>query len=1696
VTVAKTKLAIEPEPAPQPLKEKPTETAKADRLRGAVGARDPTAVLPPPNGLSAAERAAGIASSAAPIVQRARMTGALQRVAGNVRTSDLMGGPDMSAPGAALPPAGGPGELERPRLQRLGGPPPVAAPLGGEAAALGPRGREMTGAEPTGQPAPAPELPLTEATMSTAAPSEQTMPSAPAVEPEKGEPEKGRTPEAGKPMPTAGEQAEPEMPVGKPEQETAKANGRVAEKAGVDGGSAEKRAAEKPGEEEPTEPEVEELGAVRPPAERAEPESPGTERPERDHAETPDVREAKEPEAGKAERHDETKAEGRREAVTAAPGGAEGEPASALQKEAGVSAAAEAAVVGGVEGAAAAKTPEGGGGPAPDTALASPEAEGGGDEEAAADELEGKLEAAAPAESTESDQVEPEPAAEAEPALEAEAEAEPAAEFEGREEPSDNETPTEEPAAPTVSPAPAVAEAEAAAVEPAGGPSEDLPESETAEAGVEDGAVEAEQAELSPAEKDAAVGAMADGGSEEPSGGGGEGGGAVPDRPPMETPEVGSLPPQAALARAGNAPPAQLAAALGGVKAAVGNEVGEQRRELTASPPTVERPVGRGAAQVDVAPAIGAEKVEKAKEGREKPTPAPLPVSDPVGPPLVATVAPPAIRSTPEGELTDQDAQRMQGAISAMPITDPVDTTAGPPPQLALEGNADPAKVGEQRANLRASVGRTTAAGRADAAAYMGEDDIYDDQPAQTLTGKVGAGASGGAGGAGGAVGPGGAGNADSEAASIIAQDQKGSEIQAAVVAARAEMAAKQQEHAASVSEEKAKSKEEIAGLEKASAEEQAALRQGAKADVQKKRGEWTSEQDAALKEADKQAEAEVTAGTKKVEDEKRTADDKAREEIRKGKEEANQERRKADDEARRKKRDAEEESSGVLGWLASKAKAFFNKVKAAISAVFEAARKLIKAAIKKAKELAAKAIEAARRVIVAAIKAVGDALIAIGDRLLRHFPALRGRFRRAIKATVDKAVAAVNKLADKLNKAIQKALDLLGAALDAALGLLEKGLLAAIDAVGAVVEGALKFANSIVQALAMFARLIADVASGPLQWLKNLGAGVVDGIRNHLWKAFKSAVQEWFTSKVQEVVGVGATVWNLLVKGGITVAQIARMAWEGIKAIIPTAVIQILVEKLVSMIVPAAGAVKVIIEGLQAAWGSISRILQAFSKFFEFLKSVKPGRAGPPFASAVAAAAVAVIDFIANWLLQKLAKGARKVGGKLKGIARRLKGKKWAKAARKKMKAAKPKPGVRKPARGKPMAKPKRKKPSAKRRDQKQRDKARKKQERLDRAVKAIKPKLARLLAKGVSNYRLTLQLRFWQVRYRLTALDVSGSGSGQTTVVARLNPESPVERALIARGEFLRKIIHDVARELQRDPAIRAEAQRQLREFEEDPQRPVRFGGVLSWVRSARQRRRLRSPGKRVIEKTLLPTRAGGVIAVSEARFEQKLRRRGRSRRPLEERSKFGRVVSGPGSYLEVAERLKKIAANRNMSEARLMNLLRSFARTGQVPRGPVTKVQQGQLAKIGHLIFGRESVRTVDNTVLAAMTAELIGAREMTIDEAFAGQRNEEFRGGAFPMSMKGAEPAAAELQAERTQLEGAVTQEEAMARRSEAAAELARREIALAARWLAWRLGAEGGEAVSDDNKLRKLVREEMFKFYRLHIRSGGSGEGAA
>jgi hypothetical protein len=1189
-------------------------------------------------------------------------------------------------------------------------------------------------------------------------------------------------------------------------------------------------------------------------------------------------------------------------------------------------------------------------------------------------------------------------------------------------------------------------------------------------------ATEADVQAAAGAEVDAAV---ADGGEEPDVGGGGGGGGAAVEEPqPAPAPDVSGVSPEQGLSQAGALPPAQLLTTLDGVQAAAQREAGEERAKLAASPPTRARAAGSPATvpgpasdRAGVPGGGGPTGPATVPAGADRPLPTPkpppVPTNAPPGPP------PPRIpEAAQDGSMGESGAAALRQAVDRMPVTDPglrVPATAAP--RVSLDGSADPGAVDAQAAESEADVQSAAAQGATDAAHPLGEDELYPTVPLETLRADAdGGGGGGGGAGSGGGGGPmvagegaGGGGSTDDEAASIVAHQEHGGEIQAAVQQGRAQMATARSERAEGEVRERQQGEQEMARLEQENAAEQAAERDRARGEVSERRSAWRAEQAQVVGTARSEAGQARLQARQTIEQERARGDQEAARHHAEGEAEAAEAQRRGEEEAARERERGKQETSGggLFGWIASKAKSVFDGIKRGIQAAFEAARKAVQAALAKATQLAHAAIEAARQVAVGLVKAAGAALTAIASVALAAFPRLREAAVGWIRNRVRAAETAINNLANKLKEGVTAALNLLGRALNGLLNLMEKAYLAAVNFVASAVNGIINKVRQAIQLLGALAGLIRDIAPNPGGWLRNLGAALMDGVRNHLWGAFRTSVKQWFNDKVEQVVGLGSAVWNLLKRGGLTIARIGSMVWEGIKAAIPPALIALLVEKLVSLLVPAAAAVMLIIQGLQAAWGAASRILQAFDRFFAFLRAVKGGNAGAAFATAVAAAAMAVLDFLSNFLLARLARGASKVGQKLRSIAQRI---------GQRLRGLVQRVGRRLRGIGRRLGRARdrlrdrlrrRRRQTPEQRRQRDQDR---KQQRLAGAVAAIRPAASRLLSSGVSGARLRAQILFWRVRHRLTSLTLTGTPG--FAMRATVNPSEVVINGVAYTGAQLREIIHDAALNVMARPETRDAAARMSQQRDRDLNAPVNISG----------------PGA-------LP---GAVRHFQERTVDQPTRGSmrhytlGEERLPFSERQgragQHNAIVQGIGTYPEIAQELEDLRKSTGMTDAQFAGAARRLVATGQVP----ARMQQHSvlLGRVVALMFGREGARDTRVVAHAPMTMDLIMRGDMSFDEAFRGYEGDPTRvggRGAFPTSMKDASAATRGLAAEEAGIRPREVGGSTEARRRE----LERREQDLAVRWVTVRLQAMQGIDATDRGAVVRKVTDLLLQFYQMH-----------
>ncbi|MBD0840630.1 DUF4157 domain-containing protein [Streptomyces sp. TRM68416] len=735
-------------------------------------------------------------------------------------------------------------------------------------------------------------------------------------------------------------------------------------------------------------------------------------------------------------------------------------------------------------------------------------------------------------------------------------------------------------------------------------------------------------------------------------------------------PDVSHATPESGLATAAGLKPHQMLETLKGVDGAVGSSVAKERTALRKAPPRTQRPSGSprtvpGGPQAAAPGTYTNAKVARTEAAAGR-TPEITGEQRPEGEVPGANVPEPSwwdIAVTIGAQLFGKLLKEI------LPLDDLIDSILGLPtkdeglqkakvgdaPRLPLENDSDPQRTDEQSDRLDERKNELHRAGREDAARPMGEDQIYPDVPKETLKGKVP--------GAKGAAKSGGprsvSGGVPIESASAVAEHDRGPQIQAGFAESRQKMGQERQAKDQKAADDRKDYDENLRREVSASSKKQADARDKGRTDIADSRDRWRKEQDDKVGEIDDKKGKkydQVRKDIKQKEEDtdkdvdKRTEDDNKKIET----EQTNAER-----DAEKKQDEGKDDADNWLEGAIEKLKEFFEGIKNAIKSIFEKARQAVTDLIDKFKQQVFKLIDDARNWVIDQINTFADALIALGDELLADYPEMRDKWRGAIDGARDWAVQKVNEFADALKEVAGRLLDGLCGALLAGLDLLETGLLAAVDIAETVTVGALEFGAAVVQGLGEWAAIFNDIVSDPGDWIGKAGAAAETGAKEHLFAQVKTAVKAWFDQKVQEIVGISAEDFQALIDGGVTVDQMAQMAWDEAVPQLPVIIGVLVVEKVVAKLIPGAGWVMAIIDALQTAWGALSEILAAFGLFMDFLKSVKSGNGALPFAKAVAAGVVALLELVYTFLIEGVGRFMGKVADRLGDMLKKIRTKK-----------------------------------------------------------------------------------------------------------------------------------------------------------------------------------------------------------------------------------------------------------------------------------------------------------------------------------------------------------------------------------------------------------------------------------------------------
>ncbi|QIP88025.1 hypothetical protein GLX30_32920 [Streptomyces sp. Tu 2975] len=708
---------------------------------------------------------------------------------------------------------------------------------------------------------------------------------------------------------------------------------------------------------------------------------------------------------------------------------------------------------------------------------------------------------------------------------------------------------------------------------------------------------------------------------------------------------------------------------MGGVGGSVDRTVGDEHKTLASAPPSMQRPAGapktlEGKPKAD-APAEYSQdpalKSEAPKDEKAEVTGAKEPegqieaekAEEPGGWDTFKMALGFGIGKVLSWVGFEVDAQELAAKFAGLPTKDEAlkQAQAGNAPGVEMSGAAEQT-AGEQGTAVDAKGQDTVTTGREDSARGMGEDQVYPNAPKEQMKGKV-PGPDGGKAG----VPEGGAstGAVPPEAASEVAEHDRGPQFQKAFGDGQKGMSEGRQTKDRDFRDSQAKHKAKVDAEIATNTQSQTGEREKALSDVNTQREDWRKEQDEELK----------NLGTKKTErHEKVRTDVKDREEktdkdVTKEKEDGDKkikdENTKAERDAEKKRDDSVSESGNwitkAFDWIKQKV----IEIKDAIVRVIKAARDAVVGFIKNFKETVERWINEARKFIVDTIKQLIDDLIEFAKNMVRAVIELANRIRKFITSLIEAAIALVNKLATMLKQIITDLLDAIAKLLSDILSILKKMLMDVLKAVVDAIKTVLDYAAKLLSALGDFMLIAVDFLSDPGGWLSGAKNSAVDGAKNHLFREVQAAVKSWFQSKIEEIIGIPKAIIEKLIKGGYTLEKIVKETWDAIVPQLPFIIGEIVITKVIAKLIPGAGWAMAVIDAIKVAIGALGEILRAIGAVITWLKAVRQGGAGILFAKAVAAGIVALLELAYEALLSGIGKYVAKVGQRLKGVAANL---------------------------------------------------------------------------------------------------------------------------------------------------------------------------------------------------------------------------------------------------------------------------------------------------------------------------------------------------------------------------------------------------------------------------------------------------------
>ncbi|WP_371551915.1 DUF4157 domain-containing protein [Streptomyces sp. NBC_00554] len=727
--------------------------------------------------------------------------------------------------------------------------------------------------------------------------------------------------------------------------------------------------------------------------------------------------------------------------------------------------------------------------------------------------------------------------------------------------------------------------------------------------------------------------------------------------------------PEAGLSTAAKLKPHKALQAMSGVSGAADRTVGDEHKALAAAPPQMQRPAGapqtlEGKPRSDAPAQYSQDPAQKSEAPKDEKAEVEG-AKEPEGQIEAEQAEEPGGWDTFKMALGfglgwianklgfEVDAQELAAKFAGLPTKDEAlkKAQAGNAPGVQMQDTAEQA-AGEQGESVDAKGRQTVTTARDDAGRPMGENQVYPNAPKEQMKGKV-PGQQGGKGG----VPEGGAstGAVPPEAASAVAEHDRGPQFQAAFSQGQKGMSEGRQTKDRDFRDSQQKHKQQVDGEIAKNTKSQAGERDKALSEVTGQRTDWRTEQDEELKKLGTKKTERHDKVRKDVQDKEEKTDKDVTKEKGDGDKKIQDANTKAEQDAEKERDNSVQESgnwiSKAFDWIKQKV----IEIKNAIVRVIRAARDAVVGFIKNFRETVERWINEARRFIVDTVKKLIDDLIEFAKAMVRAVIELANRIRKFITSLIAAAIALVNRLATQLRQIVADLLNAIAKMLSDILNVLRKMLQDVIKAVMDAIKTVLDYASKLLSALGDFMLIAVDFLSDPGGWLSGAKNSAVDGAKNHLFREVQAAVKQWFQSKIEEIIGIPRAILDRLIKGGITLEKIVKETWDAIVPQLPFIIGEIVITKVIAKLIPGAGWAMAVIDAIRTAIGALGEILRAIGAVIGWLKAVRQGGAGILFAKAVAAGIVALLELAYEALISGIGKYVAKVGKRLKGVAAKL---------------------------------------------------------------------------------------------------------------------------------------------------------------------------------------------------------------------------------------------------------------------------------------------------------------------------------------------------------------------------------------------------------------------------------------------------------